>query len=158
MHSLLLTLAGSTWLFAQASSVQPVSNPPVLSGDCPVTTPTSGSAGGHLVSVVLSPDGTVVFKPGGPGFITPDGALGMKFPWHRGVSGRLTIEGRRLDADAPPLRAEVPSGYGDRGFQSSYIIFPTPGCWEVTGRVADASLTFITNVVKVGEGPSWRRP
>jgi hypothetical protein len=81
----------------------------------------------------------------------------MKFPWQRGISGRLTIEGRRLDADAPPLRSEVLSGYGDRGFQSSYIIFPTPGCWEVTGRVADASVTFITTVVKVGEGPSWRR-
>jgi LysM repeat protein len=27
------------------------------------------------------------------------------------------------------------------------LIFPTAGCWEVTGRVGDASLTFVTEVV-----------
>jgi hypothetical protein len=81
----------------------------------------------------------------------------MKFGWQRGSTGPLTIEGRRLDGDGPPLRAEVPSGYGPSGFQSSYIIFPTPGCWEVTGRVGDASVTFVTKVLKIGDGPSWRR-
>ena len=40
-------------------------------------------------------DGAVVFKPGGPGFITPDSSLGMKFGWTRGVRGRLRIDGRR---------------------------------------------------------------
>ena len=157
MRSLLVVLAVSMWLFVPASSAQQVSNLPAPAGDCQVTTAPSGRAGSHLISVGLWPEGMVVFKPGGPGFITPAGALGMKFPWQRGISGRLKIDGRRLDADAPPLRSEVPFGYGDRGFQSSYIIFPTPGCWEVTGRVADASVTFITEVVKVGEGPSWRR-
>lgn len=111
----------------------------------------------HQISVWLWPDGTVVFKPGGSGFVTRDGSLGMKFAWRRGVSGQLRIEGHRLDATAPPLRAEVPSGYGDRGFQASYVIFPTPGCWEVTGRVGDASVTFVTSVVKIGDGPAWRR-
>jgi hypothetical protein len=122
--------------------------------------PDPGSYGNRQVSVGpfgLWPDGTVLFKPGGAGFLTRSGALGMKFGWRRGVSGRLSIEGRRLDADAPPLRAEVPSGYGDRGFQATYVIFPTPGCWEVTGRVGDASVTFVTKVVKIGDGPSWRR-
>ena len=97
------------------------------------------------------------FRPGGAGFVTRDGSLGMKFGWWRGVSGQLRIEGHRLDAAAPPLRAEVPSGYGDRGFQATYVIFPTPGCWEVTGRVGDASVTFVTKVVKIGDGPAWRR-
>ena len=81
----------------------------------------------------------------------------MKFGWLRGVSGTLRITGRRLDAVAPPLRSEVPSGYGDRGFQASYVIFPTPGCWEVTGSVGESSVTFVTKVVKIGKGPSWRR-
>ena len=58
----------------------------------------------------LWPDGTVVFKPGGAGFVTRDGSLGMKFGWTRGVRGPLRIEGRRLDAPGPPLRAEVPNG------------------------------------------------
>jgi hypothetical protein len=137
---------------------------------CAVTTPNGiaageeqrdpNSYGNRQVSVGpfgLWQEGTVIFRPGGPGFVTRDGSLGMKFGWRRDVSGQLAIEGRRLDATAPPLRAEVPGGYGERGFQASYVIFPTPGCWEVVGRVGDASVTFVTRVVKIGDGPSWRR-
>lgn len=46
------------------------------------------------------------------------------------VPGQLRIEGRRIDAPALPLRAEVSNGYGTLGFQTTYVIFPTPGCWE----------------------------
>jgi hypothetical protein len=101
----------------------------------------------------LWPDGTVVFRPGGPGEILPDGSLSMKFGWTRGegLRGKLKIHGRRLDAPAPPLRARIPDGYGDTGFQATALIFPTEGCWEVTGEVGDTRLTFVTRVVKVGE-------
>jgi hypothetical protein len=110
--------------------------------------------GNVLISTDLWPNGTVVFKPGGPGFVTKDGALGMKWGWRRAVRGQLRIEGRRLDEPAPPLRADIPNGYGDFGFQSSALIFPTPGCWEVTGRVGAASLRFVTFVQRLGDGPS----
>lgn len=112
--------------------------------------------GNALISTDLWPDGTVVFRPGGPGFVTADGALSMKWGWRRGVRGPLRIDGRRLDESAPPLRADIPEGYGDFGFQSSALIFPTPGCWEVTGRVGTASLTFVTLVQRIGKGPSAR--
>jgi hypothetical protein len=69
----------------------------------------------------------------------------MKFPWDRGVRGHLQITGRRIDIDAPPLRAQL-SDYGLTGFQPSTLVFPTEGCWEVTGRVGRSSLTFVTNV------------
>ena len=130
---------------------------------CEVTTPNDvgilgqtepGSYGNGRLSVLPWKDGTVVFKPGGSGFVTQDGSLGMKFGWRRGVRGRLTISGRRLDAEVLPLRARIPDGYGEFGFQSTYVIFSTPGCWQVTGRVGDAALTFVTNVVKIGEGPA----
>jgi hypothetical protein len=137
---------------------------------CAVTAPNGIVAGGteedpssygnRQVSVGpfgLWPEGRVVFKPGGAGFLTRDGSLGMKFGWRRGVPGQLRIEGRRLDAAASPLRAEVPNGYGALGFQATYVIFPTPGCWEVTGRVGNATVTFVTMVVKIGDGPAWRR-
>ena len=134
---------------------------------CAVTTPNGIVAGGgeedrnsygnRQVSVFGLHDGTVIFKPGGSGFVTRDGSLGMKFGWLRGVPGQLRIEGRRLDAVASPLRAEVPNGYGALGFQATYVVFATPGCWEVTGRVGDASVTFVTMVVKIGDGPAWRR-
>lgn len=81
--------------------------------------------------------------------VNPDGSLGgMKWPWWRGVPGALRIEGLRLDNEAPPLRAEIPGGYGDRGFLPSGLIFPTTGCWEVTGHVGIASLTFVVLVVR----------
>jgi hypothetical protein len=122
---------------------------------CAVTVPTAADAyGTRELSVWLGwRDGTVVFRPGGPGFVLPDGALSMKFGWERGVRGHLTLEGHRLDAPAPPLRANIPRGYGDIGFQSTAIIFPTPGCWEVTGQVGNATLTFVTRVVQIGAGP-----
>jgi hypothetical protein len=127
----------------------------IHAGNEPIATTSYGTR--HL-STLLWPDGTVVFKPAGSGFRTSDGSLGMKFPWWRGdgVRGHLRIEGRRLDGDAPPLRSEF-TDYGDRGFQATYVIFPTPGCWEVTGRAGDASITFVTSVEKIGDGPSWRR-
>jgi hypothetical protein len=97
---------------------------------------------------VLWPEGNILM---GPHNVEPDGSLSMKFVWWRGVKGQLSIEGRRLDADAPPLRASIPDGYGDSGVQASALIFPTEGCWEVTGRVGDAALTFITRVTKVDQ-------
>ena len=85
-----------------------------------------------------------------PEYVQSDGSVDMKFWWWRGptVRGPLTISGRRLDAPAPPLQADIPVGYGDTGFQASGIIFPTEGCWEVTGRAGNATLTFVTFVVK----------
>ena len=138
----------------------PSSAPPV---PCDVTEPNVGTAveqtptgfyGKRELSVSLAwPAGTVVFKPGGAGTVLPDGSLSMKFGWQRGVPGVLTIDGRRLDAAAPPLRAHIPTGYGDIGFQATGLIFSTPGCWEVAGHVGNASLTFVTRVVKIGAGP-----
>ena len=127
---------------------------------CPVTLPSDSqsatarfgpnSFGNEALSTELWPQGRVVFEPGGPGFIGPDGSLTMKFPWVRLVRGQLPITGRRLDAPGPPLQADIPEGYGDSGFQATALIFPTESCWEVTGRVGDASLTFVTLVVQVG--------
>jgi hypothetical protein len=112
--------------------------------------------GNGLISTGLWPDGTIVFRPGGPGSVYADGSLAMKWGWRRAVRGQLRIDGRRLDEPAPSLRADIPAGYGDFGFQSSALIFPTPGCWEVTGRVGKATLTFVTLVRRIGEGPSTR--
>jgi hypothetical protein len=72
----------------------------------------------------------------------------MKFWWWRPEKGgSLEISGHRLDAPAAPLRASVPIGYDGQHFQATGLIFPTQGCWEVTGRVGDASLTFVTLVL-----------
>jgi len=134
-----------------------------VSSDCPVTQPNGvrffdadpagGNHGNRALITSLWPHGTIVFKPGGPGYVLSDGSLSMKLPWWRVQAGKLRVEGRRLDGGSLPLRAEIPSGYGDSGFQATALIFPRPGCWEVTGRVGDARLRFITLVEKIGDGP-----
>lgn len=123
-----------------------------------------GSYGNALLSVGpfgLWPDGTIIFKPGGAGFQTQDGALGMKFGWTRGIPGKLNVTGHRIDANAPPLRLETNgTAYRETGFQASYLIFPTPGCWEVTAQLGDrtdSKITFVTRVEKIGDGPNWHR-
>jgi len=142
---------------------------------CYVTTPNGivagsserneGSYGNALLSVGpfgLWPNGTVVFKPGGAGFQTKEGALGMKFGWTRGIRGKINVTGRRIDADAPPLRFETnqTNDAHSTGFLASYLLFSTPGCWEVTAQVGDredSRITFVTRVEKIGDGPAWRR-
>jgi hypothetical protein len=113
----------------------------------------------------------VVLVP--PSHIQPDGTLGpMKWPWWRGVPGQLQIEGRRLDAPAPPLQAymgelridvpvatpsEFEAVYTETAFHPTGLVFPTEGCWEITGRVGEASLTFIVWVA-VAEAAGTPQP
>ena len=123
---------------------------------CPVTQPNQNTPPGERAGsshygngslwTALPPAGRVVFSPGDPWHVLPDGSLSMKFPWWRAVSGPLTIEGRRLDAPAAPLRASIPEGYGDTGVQATALIFPTEGCWEVTGKMGHTNLTFVVKV------------
>jgi hypothetical protein len=114
--------------------------------------------GNAFLSTMLWPNGTVIFEPGGPGFVAQDGALGMKFPWSRRDLEMLTVTGRRIDGPARRLRYEAGEATDKPHFVPSYVIFPTPGCWEVTAWLAgrpDTKLTFVTKVVKIGKGPSW---
>lgn len=124
---------------------------PTPAAACPVTLPNGHnpprqtsrlSHGNGRLWVELYPRG--IIRPAYYGRARPNGAIAVKFPWTRGVLGHLKITGRRLDADAPALRSSVPGGYGRTGFQSTAVIFPTTGCWEVTGRVGSASLRFVT--------------
>jgi hypothetical protein len=52
------------------------------------------------------------------------------------------------------LRGE-PDGYGETGFHPSGLIWPGEGCWEVTARVGEESLTFVTLVARVPLDPLW---
>jgi hypothetical protein len=110
--------------------------------------------GNDALSAVIPADGKFTFKPGGAGFVDDDGALGIKVAWDRRRPGQLLVGGRRLDDSAPPARSYIPAGYSEVGAQSTYLVFPAPGCWEITGRIGDAGLTFVVLVEKVGDGPS----
>jgi hypothetical protein len=122
---------------------------------CPVTLPTGDHRHGDPAGLGRQGYGNrglwVGLWPHGRVRATKDnlnrrGEILMKFPWDRALRGRLHVTGLRIDAEAPPLRALLPD-YGVTGFQASALIFPTEGCWEITGRIAQrSSLTFVTRV------------
>jgi len=143
------------WSFATLiPTQQPGANTTPKQFVCPVTAPNGSTPPFEQPSIYhhgngelwtgLWPDGKIYMLPTDK---LPDGSFSMKWSFWRGVNGALTVEGHRLDADAAPLQADIPDGYGDTGFQVLGLIFPTTGCWEVTGHVGESSLTFITEVV-----------
>lgn len=174
-------LGGWTWgVAAQLAGSTPVASP----SPCPVTEPNGAQPppdvevagrgpGGHgngalWTTLWMWGEGEVRVPPM---HVRPDGSLGpLKWSWYRAVPGPLTVEGHRLDAPAPPLRAygpgdvrldqppATPAGfevrYPERAFLPIALVFPTEGCWEITGRVGEASLTFVTRVVKVADQPT----
>ena len=58
----------------------------------------------------------------------------------------LKVIGRRLDAAAPPLMASKATNAYAPDIKSSMLVgvgVPTPGCWEITGRIAGDELSFV---------------
>lgn len=58
----------------------------------------------------------------------------------------LVVTGRRLDADAPPLRFYGATNAFAKEIGDAMLTgveFPTLGCWEVTGQYRKAGLTFV---------------
>lgn len=150
-------VTGAATSDGSAQSSDPATSVTDAEGTCPLTLPNRStppdatdwqardSYGNGKLWTLFWPHNVVVAEDG---FVQDDGAISMKWPWWRGLDGELEIEGRRLDGSAPPLTADIPDGYGTSGFQPSGILFATEGCWEVTGAVAGAKLTFVTLVVK----------
>lgn len=118
----------------------------IANGSTPSGVSDSGvNHGNGKLWVSLYPNGRVMVYADD---VLVDGSISKKFGWWRGVRGQLVITGQRLDAAAPPTRSDIPSGYGDEFFQASGIIFPTPGCWKITGSVGGATISFVTEVVR----------
>ena len=65
--------------------------------------------------------------------------------WNAESEAKLIVTGRRLDSPAPPP-VEI-GRYGgwleEHPLVNVNLRFPTPGCWEVTGRYEDQELSFV---------------
>ncbi len=120
------------------------------SENCPVSTP----------AVATPPDSDYRDPfPYGEYFVSADKKLWVdatewrqgrtKYPWVKPFGSELVVQGRRLDADAPPLWVEIAPDY-PRDFQPSFITIPTAGCWEIEAR-ADTSV--VRFVVLIPPGP-----
>lgn len=122
------------------------------STDCPITDPNDSVPPGDTFGAEFHGNGSLWVGMWDSNVVVwqkePDGSIDAKFGWWRAIPGTFEIEGRRLDGPAPPLTAHIPEGYGQTGFQATGIIFPTGGCWEVTGSIGAATrLTFVTLVL-----------
>ena len=141
-----------------AQSATPSTGTPAAAvTDCPVT---------PYAAEVLDPSFSGTCYHSGDLWAAPDvGNLGawfadpewMKVQWRRPIGTELTVEGRRLDGDAPPLDAEVSDGYDLSAYTFTPMTFPTAGCWEVTGRIPGAELRFVVRV-HPGEHNYRQRP
>ena len=76
------------------------------------------------------------------GVVPADPGLSVKFPWWRAVPGKLTLSGH-LVGGAGTMTPVVAHGYGNVGFQVTGMRFSAPGCWAVTGKVQDKTLTVV---------------
>jgi hypothetical protein len=130
--------------------------PPATSDSCPTTMPNGSTPpglqprpwrhGNGLLWTSLPRDGTAELDPER---VSPDGSIfWTKLIWiARGVyAGGLEVEIKRLDAPAPVLRPDVVSGHLSGWSGPSWAArmrFSSEGCWKVTGRVDDVSLSFV---------------
>jgi hypothetical protein len=82
----------------------------------------------------------------------PDGYTQKVLWWRKGYSWtaepepQLFVTGRRLDAPASPAHVSRATNAYAADIGSAMMVgidFPTPGCWEITGRYAGAELSFI---------------
>ena len=65
--------------------------------------------------------------------------------WMRPANTELKISARRLDGDAPQLTVGPAAPYRT-GYVAVGVVFPAPGCWEVTATAGESTLTYITRV------------
>jgi hypothetical protein len=81
----------------------------------------------------------------------PDGKLFEKMVWvGDSFQGTLRVAYRRLEVSAPAIRAVTVAGTlgGYNGPSWASRMYFDRGCWEITGRVGDASLRLVVAVAR----------
>ena len=126
---------------------------------CPVTLPNRSRPPGQprslawhgngLLWASLTANGVYAVSPDR---VAADGSIGNKLIWAtRTGSSKPAVSGERLDTPASPLRVlSVNRGSfagAERPSFASAVAFPTAGCWRLTARLGDLSLTYVVSVV-----------
>jgi hypothetical protein len=76
----------------------------------------------------------------------------VNFDWKTEYPPELKVTGKRLDGDAPPLRARQATNAfpGPAAAMLVGVIVTSPGCWQITGEYKGEKLSY---VVWVHAGP-----
>jgi hypothetical protein len=137
---------------------------PSATARCPVTLPRGGKPpltrrpqpqwhGNSLLWTWLALDGTFEAGRDNQGWEgDPPGSIADKLYWFARSYGNLTVRGERLDSDAPPLvvhsvnLGSSPSWSGPTW--ATAVSFPSEGCWRLTARLGDVSLSYVMRVVR----------
>jgi hypothetical protein len=121
---------------------------PSAAESCPVSR--QGWLGNGLLSVSVPENGVLGTR------VDPDG-LFQKLGWipRPGFWAELRVRGERLDAPGQMRVLNVFWGHGSSGPTAAGswmtpVLFPSPGCWRISGRVGDVALTYVVKVV-----PGW---
>lgn len=117
-----------------------------VASSCPVT---KGPYGNGFLFVHAPGDGFLVARR------EPDGTLFQKLGWlpKKDWGGNLQVRGERLDGPGQLRVLRVNWGHTyvggvrGRGSWATPVLFPSEGCWRLTGRVGDVSLTYVMQVV-----------
>jgi hypothetical protein len=170
--SLVVLTAKAQQNSVQQSGTQPRSGVPA---SCPVTTPPAhpftppawsepGDDSFWLGSEKLwtegSKSGVWEWEPHKPGHEHEVQPLTVKiswgsvdYYWRKEPRPNLTLTGRRLDGEAPPLllmpMTNIAGPNARHGFMLSGVYVPTPGCWEITGEYNGQKLSFVVWVQPV---------
>jgi len=148
-----------------AEAPVPASCPVTLPADVPFTPPSPYPArapydrfwhGTEGLWTMLRDDGTWRGVPPDQGYRR--GYRDKVFWWRPGYSPRteprpnLVVRGRRLDGDAPPIGLCSATNAYHRDFGGWTMLvavdLPTEGCWELSARYGDESVTFVVWVVR----------
>jgi hypothetical protein len=137
-------------------------SPQPRSADCPITRPIQDQPPKDpnadpfgFTGWFINADRTLWAGPVEDSF--PWRAGDNKVIWIRPQGTQLTIDGRRLDADTPPLKTWIPDGY-TTGFQVTNMAFPTEGCWEITAESGKSELRFVVKVAPADTSESNAPP
>jgi hypothetical protein len=119
---------------------------PDTATSCPVTT---GRVGNGFLMVTIPEDGVLAVQR------EPDGTLFDKLGWlpKKDWGGNLTVRGERLDGPGKMRVLRVNWGHvyvngrKGRGSWATPVTFSSEGCWRITGRVRDITLSYVVKVV-----------
>lgn len=118
---------------------------------CPTTRPTTlQPPGAHVREWALYGNGALWALVPRPGLVTANALGGYKLPWvaTQGRSSLFTVRYQMLDGNSEVRVAQTVSGtlMGYDGPSWASRMSFEPGCWQITGRVLDVSLSFVVQV------------